>query len=63
MRTPGGSLCRVDEKTYCLWRDMLIPPPVRISLGSPREWLRSLDAYTLWAFNPQHVHARRTADS
>ncbi|MEV7431567.1 MULTISPECIES: hypothetical protein [unclassified Nocardioides] len=42
---------------------MLIPPPVRISLGSPREWLRSLDAYTLWAFNPQHVHARRTADS
>lgn len=32
-------------------RDMLVPPPARITRRTVRDWLRVADSYTLWAFN------------
>jgi hypothetical protein len=32
---------------------MLPLPPIRISTSSLRRFARRIDAYTLWAFNPQ----------
>lgn len=37
---------------------MLPLPPVRISSSSLRRIVRRIDAYTLWAFNPQHPLGR-----
>ena len=38
---------------------MLPPPPVRITRGrSLRDWLKVIDSYTLWAFNPPQHRGR-----
>ncbi len=43
---------------------MLPLPPIRISRRrSLRDWIRRIDSYTLWAFNPQPPLARRRSAS
>jgi hypothetical protein len=43
-----------DRTPLITWRIAMLPlPPIRISTSSLRRFARRIDAYTLWAFNPQ----------
>ena len=54
VRHPGP-----DRKPFVTRRTAMLPlPPIRTSTSSFRRLVRRIDAYTLWAFNPQRPLGR-----